>query len=181
MLSLAAALPVIALDGDTAGTEGTDRWVHQLCVESRRPVLVIRLAVGVDPADWLAEHGTAGLSAFDPAAPNGSALLGVRPEPPAVELTRLALSRGPDASRELARVVVPLLAELPRTEANRLAAGIERAVADTTGGVAEGDRVRLHAALAHATQQPRVRAFAASAGEAAEASWEPPSYAPSLN
>ncbi len=67
VLSLTAAPPVIALDGDTAGTEGTDRWVHRLCVEMRRAVLVTRLASGVDPADWVAEHGPTGLNAFNPA------------------------------------------------------------------------------------------------------------------
>jgi DNA primase len=179
VLSLTAGLPVIALDGDPAGTDGTDRWVTRLCIEMRRPVLVTRLPSGVDPADWLAEHGRAGLSAFDPAAPDGSPILGVHPGLPDLELTRIALSRGTDAIRELARIVVPLLAELPPTETHRLVAGVEHAVAGASVAVSDVDRARIHAALTVAAQRPGVRALAAG-WPASETSCEPPSYAPSL-
>lgn len=177
VLALTAGLPVIALDGDHAGTDGTERWVTRLCIEMRRPVLVTRLPDGSDPADWIADHGLAGLSAFDPAAPDSSDALGVRPELPDLELTRIALSRGPDAAREVARVVVPLLADLPPIDRYRLVARVEHAVADAPVAVSDVDRARIHAALTDAAQRPGALA---ARWPASETCWEPPSYAPSL-
>jgi DNA primase len=179
VLALTAGLPVIALDGDHAGTDGTQRWITRVCIESRRPVLVTRLPDGSDTADWIADHGTAGLHAFDPAAPDSSNTFGVRPELPDLELTRIALSRRPDAARELARVVIPLLADLPRIDRYRLVARIEHAVADAPVAVSDVDRARIHAALTYAAQRPSLRAVA-SGWRASETSWELPSYAPSL-
>ena len=57
---------VIALDGDSAGADGTLRWIDAVGRERRQPVMVTRLPYGRDPADWLAEKGPAGLAAFDP-------------------------------------------------------------------------------------------------------------------
>jgi DNA primase len=57
--------PVIALDGDRAGREGTDRWLRALCIERARPALVSRLPDGLDPAEWLQHQGISGLPAFD--------------------------------------------------------------------------------------------------------------------
>jgi len=37
VLALHATSPVIALDGDRAGREGTDRWLRALCIERGRP------------------------------------------------------------------------------------------------------------------------------------------------
>jgi len=179
VLSLTAGLPVIALDGDTAGTDGTQRWITRLCIESRRPVLVTRLPGGSDPADWIAEHGRAGLSAFDPAAPDSSDALGARPQLPAFDLARIALSRGPDAAREVARVVVPLLTDLHRIDRYRLVAGVEHSVADASVAVSDVDRARIHAALTDAAQRPGLRSLAAES-PTSETSCEPPSYAPSL-
>ena len=57
---------VIALDGDQAGADGTLRWVDALCRHAGQLALVSRLPDGLDPADWLARHGTDGLIAFHP-------------------------------------------------------------------------------------------------------------------
>src|SRR5450759_4301930 len=65
VLSLHPKPPVIALDGDSAGREGTDRWLRALCVERGRPALVTRLPHGVDPAELLQHQGVSGLWAFD--------------------------------------------------------------------------------------------------------------------
>ena len=65
VLALHPKSPVIALDGDRAGFEGTDRWLRALCIERGRPALVTRLSDGVDPAEWLQHHGISGLDAFD--------------------------------------------------------------------------------------------------------------------
>ena len=65
VLTLHNKPPVIALDGDRAGCEGTDRWLAALCVERGRPALVTRLPDGVDPAEWLQHQGDSGLHAFD--------------------------------------------------------------------------------------------------------------------
>ncbi len=70
---------VIALDGDTAGIEGTRRWVDAVCRGHRRPALVTQLPDRVDPADWLAIHGPEGLAAFDPELRDGAA--DIRPVP----------------------------------------------------------------------------------------------------
>jgi len=53
----------LALDGDNAGVAGTTRWTDALrqlgCATQ-----ALRLPDGLDPADWLALHGQAGLDAF---------------------------------------------------------------------------------------------------------------------
>ncbi len=64
-----AAKVVVALDGDAAGTEGTQRWIDAVCRGQRRPAMLTRLPDGVDPADWLAQHDAPGLAAFDPRPP----------------------------------------------------------------------------------------------------------------
>ena len=65
VLALHPKPPVIALDGDRAGREGTDRWLRALCIERGRLALVSRLPDGVDPAEWLQRRGVSGLPAFD--------------------------------------------------------------------------------------------------------------------
>src|ERR1035437_9450908 len=53
VLALHPKPPVIALDGDQAGQEGTDRWLTALCIEHGRTALATRLPDGLDPAEWL--------------------------------------------------------------------------------------------------------------------------------
>ena len=62
---------VIALDGDPAGAEGTRRWVDAVCRGIGTGAMVTQLPDGLDPADWLAQRGVDGLSAFDPAVEVG--------------------------------------------------------------------------------------------------------------
>jgi len=65
VLALHPRPPVIALDGDQAGADGTGRWLAGIRLDGLRPVLVTTLPAGSDPAEWLAVHGDSGLSAFD--------------------------------------------------------------------------------------------------------------------
>jgi len=53
----------IALDADEAGFTGAARWVQELS-SLGRDTEVIRLPDGLDPADWLAHQGPAGLIAL---------------------------------------------------------------------------------------------------------------------
>jgi hypothetical protein len=55
--------PVLCADGDAAGREATARWVLDMTLEGCESVAVT-LPHPFDPADWLAERGLAGLSAF---------------------------------------------------------------------------------------------------------------------
>lgn len=53
VLALSDNPPRIALDGDQAGRDGTDRWLTALSVDRHLPALVTTLPEGTDPADWL--------------------------------------------------------------------------------------------------------------------------------
>ncbi len=57
--------PVIALDPDQAGREGTRRWLHLLALTRRRLAMITDLPAGSDPADWMSKQGVPGLAAFD--------------------------------------------------------------------------------------------------------------------
>lgn len=65
VLAMHDSPPVIALDGDTAGEQGTLRWLGAVHVGHGRPALVTHLPRGTDPADWIASGN--GLHAFTPA------------------------------------------------------------------------------------------------------------------
>src|ERR1035437_5898433 len=73
VLALHPKPPVIALDGDQAGREGTDRWLTALCIEHGRTALLTRLPDGLDPAEWLHHQGVRGLRAFDRRSYDGTA------------------------------------------------------------------------------------------------------------
>ncbi|SDP19219.1 DNA primase [Pedococcus dokdonensis] len=113
-----AAKVVVALDGDTPGAEGSERWIDAVCRGQRRPAMLTRLPNGMDPADWLARHGATGLAAFDPAATPGDP----RPEQPGRELVRAALAAASDPLRETIRDLMPVLMALPTRDARDLAA-----------------------------------------------------------
>jgi DNA primase len=55
---------VLALDGDDAGATGTARWADMLVTQLGGHAESVRFPAGVDPAEWLALHGLAGLGAF---------------------------------------------------------------------------------------------------------------------
>jgi DNA primase len=59
-----ASPPLLCADGDPAGRQATTRWLLDITAEGRE-ALAVTLPHPYDPADWLAEHGTAGLSAFN--------------------------------------------------------------------------------------------------------------------
>lgn len=142
---------VVAMDADPAGRSGTTRWVDHLALQAGIPVLVADLPAGRDPADWLAEHGTAGLWLLDPARaglPHG-------PRQAGPEIVRAALSRTPrDPARDVTAALQPLLAALPADQGDDLAAG---AVAEMTRQGWNPDHVFTHALAAvrhHATRAP---------------------------
>jgi DNA primase len=60
---------LIALDGDDAGANGTARWTDMLVTQLGGHAQPVRLAAGLDPAEWLALHGPAGLDAFQERVP----------------------------------------------------------------------------------------------------------------
>ena len=102
VLGISTKPPVIALDGDPAGEEGTLRWVDAICQNGERLALVAHLPDGLDPAEWLARHGRAGLAALDPAhrhtTINDEGLHSAWPRLPGRELATLAC-RGPHPAR----------------------------------------------------------------------------------
>jgi len=55
---------LIALDGDDAGANGTALWADMLVTQLGGHAESVRLPSGLDPAEWLALHGHAGLDAF---------------------------------------------------------------------------------------------------------------------
>jgi DNA primase len=97
---------VLALDGDPAGAEATLRWVDALCRQTGTLALVTRLPDGLDPADWLARHGTSGIAALHPTQRHttaGSAeLREAWPRLPGRELAALACQRPEPALRVIA-------------------------------------------------------------------------------
>ena len=90
----ADGLVVLALDGDAAGAQGTLRWLDTLVRESGTSTLarirVAHLPIGRDPADWLAQHGAAGLALFDPHGPVRYAAV-----PPGAEIVRHTIAALP--------------------------------------------------------------------------------------
>lgn len=102
VLGISTEPPVIALDGDPAGEDGTLRWIDAICRNTDRLALVAHLPEGLDPAEWLARHGRAGLAALDPAqrhtSINDEALHVAYPRLPGRELATLAC-RGPHPAR----------------------------------------------------------------------------------
>ncbi|MFC7597582.1 CHC2 zinc finger domain-containing protein [Terrabacter sp. GCM10028922] len=115
VLAISVNPPVIALDADDAGREGTDRWLTALCLERHRPAFVLRLPHGHDPASWIAEHGPAGIGAFLPDADLGtSENIGSPPCPalPGRDLARLALIAADDPIRDTVAAIAPVARRL---------------------------------------------------------------------
>jgi DNA primase len=125
VLALHTRPPVIALDGDKAGEEGTNRWLVGLCLDGERPALVTTLPTGIDPADWLAAQGDSGLSAFDRGGDLCSDEPGIRPSLPGRQLVGLLGERHPQLVRSVLASMVPLAAQLPPELATRLLRDVE--------------------------------------------------------
>jgi DNA primase len=157
VLALHSKPPVIALDGDRAGREGTDRWLRALCVERGRPALVTRLSDGVDPAEWLQHQGDSGLRAFDRrgcldvntdvnADATGPAL-------PGRDLVRICVDQPGERVRHVLDVLVPLAMRLPEGAAREL---IDQAQREMTvrGWNPRGEFVQAaHIAVGNARRQ----------------------------
>lgn len=161
VLALHTGPPVLALDGDHAGAEGTDRWLDAVCFERHRPALVTRLPHGADPADWLAFHGDVAVRAFD--AHPGTDQLQVAPRPPGRPIVRRSIPRGGDPIHYAAAEVATLAAQLPSATAREL---IESAISEMTsrGWNPDGAFNRtLHAEFQSAGQQQQ-RSWAAQPG-----------------
>jgi len=122
VLALHPKPPVIALDGDRAGREGTDRWLRALCIERGRPALVSRLPDGVDPAEWLQHQGVSGLPAFDRRGCLGVTTEAPRPQLPGRDLVRICF----DEPGEPVRRIVDVLTQLD----TRLRGGAARELID---------------------------------------------------
>ena len=120
VLALHARPPVIALDGDDAGTEGTNRWLAGLCLDGGRPALVTTLPRRTDPAEWLATQGDPGLSAFDRRGWPHADAHGVHPKLPGRALVRLLAERHLQPVRVVLTSLVPLAAQLPPAPATHL-------------------------------------------------------------
>jgi DNA primase len=128
VLALHGRPPVIALDGDQAGAEGTNRWLAGLCLENGRPALVTTLPAGTDPAEWLATRGDSALMAFDRRGCLSADEDDVRPSLPGRELVRLLAERHPQPFRAVLTSLAPLAAQLPPEPATCLLRETEQEV-----------------------------------------------------
>jgi len=126
VLALHERPPVIALDGDQAGVEGTGRWLAGLCLDGGRPALVTRLPTGNDPAEWLVVQGDSGLTAFDRRGCLRADEHGIRPSLPGRELVRLLAERHSQPLRAVLTSLAPLAAQLPPEPAARLLREVEQ-------------------------------------------------------
>jgi DNA primase len=124
VLALHPKPPVIALDGDRAGRQGTDRWLRALCVERGRPALVSRLPDGVDPAEWLQHHGVPGLPAFDRRGCLHATTQDPRPQLPGRDLVRICFDEPGEPVRHVLEVLTQLdlrlRGALPASSSTRL-------------------------------------------------------------
>jgi DNA primase len=125
VLALHPRPPVIALDGDHAGIEGTSRWLSSLCLDSGRPALVTTLPTGTDPAEWLAGRGDPGLTAFDRRGCLRTNEYRVRPSLPGRELVQLIAERHSQPVPAVLTSLVPIAQQLPTGPATQLLRDVE--------------------------------------------------------
>jgi DNA primase len=168
VLALHPKPPVIALDGDRAGREGTDRWLRALCIERSRPALVSRLPDGVDPAEWLQHQGVSGLPAFDRRGCLSVTTDAPRPQLPGRDLVRICFDEPGEPVRRIEDVLTQLDMRLGGSAARQL---IDQAEFEMTvrGWNPRGEFARsARDAISHARRQAAAeqhhRAQAASQG-----------------
>jgi DNA primase len=125
VLALHPKPPVIALDGDQAGREGTDRWLTALCVEHGRTAVVTRLPEGVDPAEWLQVQGVRGLRAFDRRGYGAPATKTPSPQLPGRDLVRICLDQPGEPAARVLDVLTPLATQLSHSATRELIAQAE--------------------------------------------------------
>jgi DNA primase len=160
--------PIIALDGDTPGREGTDRWLTALCVQRGRTALVTRLPDGVDPAEWLQHEGVGGLRAFDRRGYVDPAADAPGPTLPGRDLVRICFSQSGGPTSRILDVLTPLAIQLSQSAARELINQAEQELT-AAGWNPRGEFAQAaHAAIAHARHQvllqQRQHATAATAG-----------------
>lgn len=116
---------VIALDADQAGTEGTSRWLTELAVQRHRIGYVTHLPAGLDPADWIHQHGTSGLDAFS-SSTTSRPVGGITPTLPGRELARIAITGNGDPVSRACQHLAPLIDQISAAEARQLLDQAER-------------------------------------------------------
>lgn len=120
VLELHPKPPVIALDGDSAGREGTDRWLAALCIEHSRAALVTRLPELVDPAEWLQHHGDSGLRTFDRLGHADNTTDAPSPTLPGRDLVRICFDQPAEPAARILNVLTPLALQLTPSAAREL-------------------------------------------------------------
>ena len=160
VLALHPRPPVIALDGDGSGVEGTGRWLQGLCLDSGRPALVTALPRETDPAEWLAVQGDLGLSVFDRRGCLPTDERHVKPSLPGRALVRLLAQRHPQPVRAVLTSLVPLAARLPPAPAAHL---LREAEGEVTRLGLRPERL-LHPSTDRGCRPDRVGARASSDG-----------------
>jgi DNA primase len=168
VLALHPRPPVIALDGDQAGREGTDRWLTALCVERGRTALVTRLPDGVDPAEWLQHQGPLGLRAFDRRCYGDPATDAPGPRLPGRDLVRICFDLPGEPAGRVLDVLTPLAMHLSQSGARELFDRAEHEMtvrgANPRGEFAQAARAAISDAQHLALVQQPLRATAGIGG-----------------
>src|SRR5664279_722893 len=168
VLALHPKPPIIALDGDQAGREGTDRWLTALCVEHGRTTLVTRLPDGTDPAEWLQHQGVRGLQAFDRRSYGEPATEAPKPQLPGRDLVRICFDQPGEPAGRVLDVLTPLAMHLSHSAARELIDQAEHEMtargANPRGQFAQAARAAISHAQQLALVQQRLRATAGMRG-----------------
>jgi DNA primase len=168
VLALHPKPPVIALDGDQAGREGTDRWLTALCVERGRTALLTRLPDGLDPAEWLHHQGARGLRAFDRRSYGAPATDAPVPRLPGRDLARICLDQPGEPAARVLDVLTPLATHLSHSDARLLITQAKHEMtargANPRGQFAQAARTAINDAQRLALVQQRMRATAGMRG-----------------
>jgi DNA primase len=167
VLALHPTPPIIALDGDAAGHEGTDRWLTALSVERGRIALVTRLPDRVDPAEWLHHEGVAGLRAFDRRGYVDPATGAPGPTLPGRDLVRIFFNQPGEPDARILDVLTPLAMQLSQSAARELINQAERELTAADRNLRGEFTQAAHAAIGRvrhqALMQERLRAAAVGA------------------
>jgi DNA primase len=168
VLALHPKPPIIALDGDQAGREGTDRWLTALCVERGRTALVTRLHDGVDPAEWLQHQGARGLRAFDRRGYSDPATETPSPQLPGRDLVGICFDQPGEPAGRILDVLTALAMQLSHSATRELIDQAEHEMtergANTRGEFAQAARAAISDAQRLALVQQRLRATAGIGG-----------------
>jgi DNA primase len=168
VLALHPQPPIIALDGDQAGREGTDRWLTALCVERGRTTLVTRLPDGVDPAEWLQHQGVRGLRAFDRRGYGDPTTETPSPQLPGRDLVRICHDQPGEPVGRVLDVLTRLATQLSRGATRELIDQAEHEMtarsANTRGEFAQAARAAIDHAQQLALVQQQLRATAGMQG-----------------